>query len=85
MVQVKALVSGAVSPALLVQSACMYDCKISLKVQEKTLNAKSLLGMMSLVFRDNDEVEIIADGQDEEHAAAQMKSCFSASGNRKGA
>lgn len=65
-------VGCVVSPALLVQSACMYDCNTTLKMGERSVNAKSLLGMMSMTIVQGDVVEVITDGREEHEASHQM-------------
>jgi phosphotransferase system HPr (HPr) family protein len=60
--------------ALLVNKASSYDCNIYIKLDNKTINAKSIMGVMSLIIDDGDEVVIITDGTDEEEAAMGIKS-----------
>ena len=53
---------------LLVQQASKYESEIQLQYNEKKVNLKSIMGVMSLGVGKNAEVTIIADGNDEETA-----------------
>ena len=48
--------------------ALQYQCKVSLCVGHKQVNAKSVLGVLSSCLKYDDEVEIQCDGPDEEQA-----------------
>ncbi len=52
--------------AVLVQIASQYDCKVYLVTGDKKINAKSIMGMMSMNFANGSEIKIVADGADEE-------------------
>ena len=54
--------------ALLVQVASQYNCSIYLENGDKSVNAKSIMGMMTLQLREGEEVLVKADGADEEEA-----------------
>lgn len=54
--------------ALLVQEASKYDSTVHILVENKKVNAKSIMGMMSLGLNNGEELEIVADGADEEKA-----------------
>ena len=54
--------------ALLVQTACNYDSDIRLKCEGRKMNAKSLMGVITLGLSGGKEVEISAFGEDEEQA-----------------
>ena len=54
--------------ALIVQEASKYDSKIYLETNNKKVNVKSIMGMMSLVLKNGTKVNISADGPDEELA-----------------
>ena len=58
--------------ALFVQIASKYESHISIVVNEKSVNAKSIMGMMSLGAIKGQNIEIIADGEDEEEAVAAL-------------
>lgn len=66
--------------ALLVQEASQYTSKVYIKVDEKSINAKSIMGMMSLSLSQGEEVTILTDGEDEEKAAEGIKTFFMAAG-----
>ena len=51
--------------AVLVQIASQYDSKVHLVTGDKRINAKSIMGMMSMNFENG---TIVADGADEEAA-----------------
>lgn len=54
--------------ALLVQVASQYDSAVYIEYGDKRVNAKSIMGMMTLVLVAGDKVTISADGADEETA-----------------
>lgn len=54
--------------AFLVQEASQYMSQIYLQVGSKKVNAKSIMGMMSLSLLDGDVVTVVAEGQDEQLA-----------------
>ena len=54
--------------AMLVQVASKYESKIYLESTGKKVNAKSIMGMMSLGLDNGDQVIVSADGTDEEAA-----------------
>ena len=54
--------------ALLVQVASQYESSIYVEIQEKKVNAKSIMGMMSLELAEGEQITIIANGPDEEEA-----------------
>ena len=59
--------------AFLVQEASQFTSRIFLEVGSKKINAKSIMGMMSLTLRDGDEVTVVADGQDEQVAVDSIR------------
>lgn len=54
--------------ALLVQVASQYESSIYVEIQEKKVNAKSIMGMMSLGLAEGEQITIIANGPDEQDA-----------------
>lgn len=56
--------------ALLVQVASQYECSIYVQSNEKRVNAKSIMGMMSMGISTGEKVTVTADGSDE-HAAIE--------------
>ena len=55
--------------ALLVQEASQYSSTVHIEVKDKKINAKSIMGMMSLRLVPGEEIVVVADGSDEEAAA----------------
>lgn len=51
--------------ALLVQEASKYDSTIYFQCDGKKVNAKSIMGMMSLSLVSGEEIEVSAEGTDE--------------------
>lgn len=51
--------------ALLVQVASQYESKVYVECENKRVNAKSIMGMMTLGLAAGEEVEVIVDGSDE--------------------
>ena len=49
--------------ALLVQEASQYASKVYIQVDNKKINAKSIMGMMSLALQEGDEVTVVAEGK----------------------
>ena len=60
--------------ALLVQEASQYASKVYIQVAEKNINAKSIMGMMSLIG--GEEITVVTDGEDEQKAAEGIKTFF---------
>ncbi|MBS7302875.1 MAG: HPr family phosphocarrier protein [Lachnospiraceae bacterium] len=54
--------------AMLVQVASQYDSAIYLEAGEKKVNAKSIMGMMSLGLDTGEKVTVTVDGKDAEDA-----------------
>ena len=54
--------------AMLVQVASQYEASVYIDTEGKHVNAKSIMGMMSLGLDTGDELTVIADGSDEESA-----------------
>ncbi len=52
----------------IVQTACAYKSVITFEVNEKRVNAKSIMGVMALASQDNPRIKVYADGVDEEEA-----------------
>ena len=55
-----------------IQKANEYKCSIWVEKEERRVNAKSLLGVLSLGIVKGTTVNIIADGSDEEEAIATL-------------
>lgn len=54
--------------ALFVQISSKFDSRIWVEIGQKKVNAKSIMGIMSLGIVLDDEITIIAQGDDEEEA-----------------
>lgn len=63
--------------AMLVQVASQYDSTVYLETEGRRINAKSIMGMMSLAASLGAEIRIITDGSDEEQAMAGMEAYLS--------
>lgn len=55
--------------AFLVQAASQYESRIYLETENKKINAKSIMGMMTLNLSEGKELTVSVDGTDEEAAA----------------
>ena len=51
--------------AMLVQVASQYESSVHIEAENHSVNAKSIMGMMSLVLRSGDVIRVTADGADE--------------------
>lgn len=60
--------------AMLVQVASQHDSTIYIQAAGKRVNAKSIMGMMTLGLANGECVEVIAEGTDEEAAVASIES-----------
>ena len=60
--------------AMLVQKASQFSSKVHIEVGTKSINAKSIMGMMSLRVGSGDQVVVVTDGVDEEAAANEIES-----------
>lgn len=54
--------------ALLVQKASKYESAVYIQSGDRKVNAKSIMGMMTLGMDISEELEILADGTDEDAA-----------------
>jgi len=63
--------------AVLVQLASQFDCSVYLQAEGKRVNAKSIMGMMSLGLDMGVDVQVEADGVDEEDAIKKIASYLS--------
>ncbi len=63
--------------AVLVQVASKYDSTIYLEVDGKRVNAKSIMGMMSLALHNGENVTVSADGSDEKAAVEDIEKFLS--------
>ncbi len=63
----------ALPVAMLVQVASQYDSSIYVECESKRVNAKSIMGMMTLGLLPGEEIVVTADGADEEVALAGIE------------
>ncbi|MGN1196696.1 MAG: HPr family phosphocarrier protein [Acetatifactor sp.] len=66
--------------ALLVQEASKYDSIIYIESGEKRVNAKSIMGMMSLGLGNGETLNVSADGSDEDAAIEGIEAFLSGKG-----
>lgn len=66
--------------ALLVQEASKYDSIIYIESGEKRVNAKSIMGMMSLGMGNGETLNVSADGSDEDAAIEGIEAFLSGKG-----
>ncbi len=59
--------------AFLVQTASQFESKIYIDCEDKHVNAKSIMGMMTLALTNGTKAVISADGQDENEALMKLK------------
>lgn len=64
--------------ALFIQIASQYDSSVYVEVKNKKVNAKSIMGMMSLVLPVGEKVVVTPDGSDEDTAIASIEKYLSA-------
>ena len=66
-----------VSPvAKCVQVASQFTSKIYVEYETKKVNAKSIMGMMSLSLAEGEELTVVTEGDDEKKAAEGIKTFF---------
>lgn len=73
--KVKVVLQGGLSHPIascFVKKANEFPCRVTLSSQGYTLNAKSLLGVLSLAVGQNEEVTLTADGPEEKAAVAAL-------------
>ncbi|MDE7425487.1 MAG: HPr family phosphocarrier protein [Lachnospiraceae bacterium] len=63
--------------ALLVQVASRYESSVFVECEDKKVNAKSIMGMMSLGIAAGEEVTVTANGKDEEEAIENIEKYLS--------
>lgn len=63
--------------ALLVQEASKYESVIYIQSEDKKVNAKSIMGMMSLGLANGEELTVSAEGADEETAVSNIEKFLS--------
>ena len=63
--------------ALLVQRASQHESRIYIEIGDKRVNAKSIMGMMSLVLDNGETLTVSADGTDEKEAIVDLEQFLS--------
>ncbi|MDY2699220.1 MAG: HPr family phosphocarrier protein [Suilimivivens sp.] len=63
--------------AMLVQVASQHESSVYIEADGKKVNAKSIMGMMSLSLGSGESLKVIADGADEEAAIQDIESYLS--------
>lgn len=59
--------------SILVKEAMSFNSEIKLIKNDKEFNLKSLLGILSAGISNSDVIELIVEGEDEEAAAAKIR------------
>lgn len=59
--------------AMLVQVASKHNCTVYIEAEGRKVNAKSIMGMMSLGLDSGEKITVIADGDDEKEAVADIE------------
>ena len=62
--------------ALFVQTASKYSSSIYVEIDNKRMNGKSIMGMISLSILEGQVVKLIADGADEQLAINELETFF---------
>ena len=62
--------------AMLVQKASQFSSKVHIEVGTKSINAKSIMGVMVLASQKSPKIKIYADGEDEEEALHHLLTCI---------
>ncbi len=63
--------------AMLVQVASQHECSVYIEADNKRVNAKSIMGMMSFGLDSGAEITVLADGADEEAAVSDIEAYLS--------
>lgn len=64
---------GARPVAVLVQVASQHESSIHIESENRKVNAKSIMGMMTLKFREGESVIVSAEGTDEAKAVEAIE------------
>lgn len=64
--------------AILVQEASKFDSSVYIESGNRKVNAKSIMGMMTLGLVAGEDVTVVAEGPDEEDAIAEIERYLSA-------
>ena len=63
--------------AMLVQVASQFESTVYINSEDRKVNAKSIMGMMSLGLASGAEVTVVADGNDEDTAVVEIEKFLS--------
>lgn len=63
--------------AVLVQVASQYDSTVYLQIDNKKVNAKSIMGMMSLGLNSGETLTVVVEGVDENEAVVDIEKFLS--------
>ena len=63
--------------AMLVQVASQFESTVYISSEDRKVNAKSIMGMMSLGLASGEEVTVVADGNDEDTAVVEIEKFLS--------
>ena len=63
--------------AMLVQKASQFESNVYIEIlEQKKINAKSIMGMMSLNLSEGEKLTVVTEGEDEQVAAEGIKTFF---------
>lgn len=68
--------------ALLVHEASKYRSSVYIESQDKKINAKSIMGMMTLRILPDEEIVVVANGEDEEKAVEGIEAFLASVKNK---
>ena len=63
--------------AMLVQVASQFESTVYINVDDRKVNAKSIMGMMSLGLASGEQITVTAEGKDEEAAIIEIEKYLS--------
>lgn len=63
--------------AMLVQVASQFESTVYINAQDRKVNAKSIMGMMSLGLASGEQVTVVAEGNDENLAVDEIEKFLS--------
>lgn len=67
--------------ALLVQVASQFESDIYVESEQRRVNAKSIMGMMTLGLTSGEDIMVSASGEDEQEAIANIEKYLSGKAN----
>lgn len=67
--------------AMLVQVASQYESRIQVESGDKHVNAKSIMGMMTLGLTSGEDIMVSASGEDEQEAIENIEKYLSGKAN----